>query len=118
MIIRNKLSEEEFLNKEKIKRNEFLELSLKNSTIKNAKQYFISYHDCQLAIPYLLGINYSTSTNKWIEYTNKINRDTCLMNESVLMNLLKENGLEEFDSQLNCINSLKLNKNSGFSYEK
>jgi hypothetical protein len=117
LIIRNKLREKEFIEKTNIKRNEFLQLSLKNSFIKNSKQFLLSEQDYMLNIPFMLGVNYSSKTNSWIDYTNKIIRDSCMMNESILINLIKENELKQFGNEINKVN-YTLNEDSGFSYEK
>ena len=103
LIKKNKLleedeSEDETEAKKKIKRNEFLQFSIKNSLIKNAKQFFISEHDALLNIPFMLGVNYDTCTNNWIANSSKIDRDCCVMNESILSNLKLDTELTEFGS--------------------
>ena len=122
LIKRNKLLlegeyEDETGGKKKIKRNEFLQFSIKNSLIKNAKQYFISEHDSLLNIPFMLGVNYNTCTNNWIGISNKMDSDCCMMNESILNNLKIETELKEFGSVIGKSLS-RMNKDSGFSFEK
>ena len=122
LIKKNKLldeedSENEIDAKRKIKRNEFLQFSIKNSLIKNAKQFYISEHDSLLNIPYMLGINYDTCTNNWLANTTKMDRDCCVMNESILNNLKVDSELTEFGSLIDK-NLFRINGNSGFSFEK
>ncbi len=119
LIIRNKLTEDKYKN-EKFYRNDFLELSFKNSIIKNAKQFFISYLDQSIKIPFILGIKYPTLTNPWIDQTKSLMlRNSDYMNESVLINLIKDLHINEYDSlDENDIYSYKTNDITLFSYEK
>ena len=51
---RNKLNEEKYSDS-KLHKNEFIELSLKNSLIKNAKQHFLLSNLHKIGIPLMLG---------------------------------------------------------------
>jgi hypothetical protein len=122
LIVRNKLNEPGYKNMN-IKKNQFLFLSFKNSLIKNAKQHFISIEDQSTKIPYILGMNYSAETNKWIDNTKDIMlKNSSLMNESILKNLCNELKINEFETIINGDEehffSQKKNESSGFSFEK
>jgi hypothetical protein len=54
LIVRNKLQESKYKS-DHLKNNEFIQLSLKNSLIKGAKQHFLADYLIQLQIPLILG---------------------------------------------------------------
>ena len=54
LVVRNKIQDSKYKS-EDLKTDEFLQLSLKNSLIKNAKQYFLMDYLFQLQIPLMLG---------------------------------------------------------------
>ena len=113
VIIRNKLNE---YDDEIFRRDEFLQMSLKNSIIKNASQHFISHSHQLLKIPFSLGVNYSTENNRWVDKSdNLMLKSTLLMNESVLNNLVKELHIDQYQS---LFEKFKTVDQSGFSYEK
>lgn len=121
LIIRNKLTENKYVDS-KLQRDEFLQLSLKNSIIKDAKQFYISQSEQDVKIPFLLGMNYTNENNKWIDKTKDLMlNDTSLMNESITRNLINNLDIKEYSSLdvgVNNIYSYKVNAKSGFSYEK
>lgn len=98
----------------KIKRNEFLGLSLKNSNIRNFKQHFISDIHSTLKIPILLGVNTSAPTLQ----EDLFKQSNFCKNESILDNIEK-------DISVNSKNNFKVkgfsfieNKITGFSSYK
>lgn len=122
LTVRNKLNESKYKN-EDIKNNEFLQLSLKNSLIKGAKQYFLIDYLNHLQIPLFLGklflssgVNHLTSTGKWAE-NQIIIKDNTYNNETILPEIVKDLGIKEFGS-LFSTSAIKDNQTTGFCYEK
>ena len=112
LIVRNKLNETKYKN-EKFTKKDFLQLSLKNTLINNAKQYFIPNYLNLLNMPFILGISYTSEKGKWIDNKNII-KDSLYNNESILQNIINELEINQFGN-------FEKNKNNlitGFSYER
>jgi hypothetical protein len=117
VIVRNKLQELKYKN-EKLKRNEFLQLSLKNTIIKDAKQYYLHDYLVDLNMPIILGLNTELNTGQWID-NKTIQKDLIYNNESILSNLLIELEIKQYGlAKTNGKYSYKTNSESGFTYEK
>jgi hypothetical protein len=112
LIVRNKLNEARYKN-DKLGKADFLQLSLKNTIIKNAKQYYLTDYSRALNLPYRLGIKYTSENGKWID-NEHIFKDSIYNNEMILQNLLNDLKLIEFGSRC----QYKTNLESGFSYDK
>jgi hypothetical protein len=108
--LKNKLNTETDFSNTRV----FLELSLLNSLIKSAKQYFFEEHLNELQMPMLLQVNCPTLTDQWIN-DQTIIRENKNRNELSLQNLMKDLRIEQFgEIGMN----YKTNDVSGFSYEK
>jgi hypothetical protein len=112
IIVRNKLSELKYKN-ENLKRDEFLQLSLKNTLIKNSKQYYLHDYLKELAIPVLLGVDNISENGKWIDNKTLL-KDHIYNNETILSNLLSDLKINQFGLRA----VYKTNSESGFTYEK
>ncbi len=112
LIVRNKLNESRY-NKDDLGRQDFLQLSLKNTLIKNAKQSYISDYARNMNVPYRLGIEYASENGKWID-NKKLFKNSIYNNEIILQNLISDLKLLEFGTFC----KYKTNLESGFSYDK
>jgi hypothetical protein len=118
MIVRNKLTELKYKN-EQFKRDEFLQLSLKNSLIKGAKQHYLHDYLAKLNMPLILGISKIAENDSWIDNRTVV-RDHLYNNETILNNLISELDINQYGLYRLAYNnySFKSNAESGFSYEK
>ncbi len=112
IIVRNKLNESRYM-KDNLERQDFLQLSLKNTLIKNAKQYYISDYARSMNVPYRLGIDYTSENGKWID-NKQIFKNSIYNNEIILQNIISDLKLYEFGT--GC--TYKSNLESGFSYDR
>lgn len=113
-MIRNKLNESKYEN-EPLRKNEFLQLSFKNSLIKNAKQHFLLDSLNQIKIPLILGVSSCPSlTDQDGPNVNEPNSK----NEAVLLNLLNDFEIDQYSRDFRNIYSFQTNDKTGFSYEK
>jgi hypothetical protein len=117
LIVRNKLSELKYKN-EKFMRDDFLQLSLKNTIIKSAKQYFVHDFMNKLGIPLFLGISQlAEEKGKWID-DGLILKDQIYNNEILLSNLMKDFDIKQYGLCYTGVCSYKQNNESGYSYER
>jgi hypothetical protein len=116
IIVRNRLTELKYKN-EKLRKDEFLQLSLKNTLIKSAKQYYLHDYLKSLNMPIILGVNNLSETGKWID-NRTIVKDLVYNNETILSNLIQELDIKQYGSFRGSFHSYKNNIETGFTYEK